>query len=602
MGRIIGIDLGTTNSCVAVIENGQPVVIPNAEGARTTPSVIAFTAKGDRLVGQIAKRQAITNPTNTLYAVKRLIGRKFNSPEVEHARKFAPFDVAESPNGDAHIRAADRLYAPPEISALVLQKLKQGAEEYLGEAVDEAIITVPAYFNDPQRQATKDAGMIAGLKVSRILNEPTAAALAYGLGGKGQNNQYVAIYDLGGGTFDISILEVSEGVMQVRATGGDTFLGGEDFDQRIVDFLVEDFAKSNSIDLSQDRMARQRLKEAAEKAKCDLSSADSTEIVLPFISADASGPKHLSTTLTRAQYESMTQDLLARTEEPCQRCLADAGLKADQINDVILVGGQTRAPQVVEIVQRVFNRKPNRSINPDECVAMGAAIQSGIMEGEVKSLVLLDVTPYTLGIETMNGTFTPIIDRNSAIPTQRARIFTTVADNQTSVELHVLQGESDMSAYNRSLARFDLTNIPPSPRGLPQIEVAFEIDSDGIVSVSALDQATGRSQSLVIHPASGINEHELERLVGETKLRQVNEKETKEKEKLLQQVSGLMANSQRTLTLLERKLSGEEKTKIQTAIMDTERLKIDDTTSTLQRSLREMEEIAQILSSAMLRP
>ncbi len=602
MGRIIGIDLGTTNSCVAVIENGQPVVIPNAEGARTTPSVIAFTAKGDRLVGQIAKRQAITNPTNTLYAVKRLIGRKFNSPEVEHARKFAPFDVAESPNGDAHIRAADRLYAPPEISALVLQKLKQGAEEYLGEAVDEAIITVPAYFNDPQRQATKDAGMIAGLKVSRILNEPTAAALAYGLGGKGQNNQYVAIYDLGGGTFDISILEVSDGVMQGRAPGGDTFLGGEDFDQRIVDFLVEDFAKSNSIDLSQDRMARQRLKEAAEKAKCDLSSADSTEIVLPFISADASGPKHLSTTLTRAQYESMTQDLLARTEEPCQRCLADAGLKADQINDVILVGGQTRAPQVVEIVQRVFNRKPNRSINPDECVAMGAAIQSGIMEGEVKSLVLLDVTPYTLGIETMNGTFTPIIDRNSAIPTQRARIFTTVADNQTSVELHVLQGESDMSAYNRSLARFDLTNIPPSPRGLPQIEVAFEIDSDGIVSVSALDQATGRSQSLVIHPASGINEHELERLVGETKLRQVNEKETKEKEKLLQQVSGLMANSQRTLTLLERKLSGEEKTKIQTAIMDTERLKIDDTTSTLQRSLREMEEIAQILSSAMLRP
>ena len=601
MGRIIGIDLGTTNSCVAVIENGQPVVIPNAEGARTTPSVIAFTAKGDRLVGQIAKRQAITNPTNTLYAVKRLIGRKFNSPEVEHARKFAPFEVAESPNGDAHIRAADRLYAPPEISALVLQKLKQSAEEYLGETVDEAIITVPAYFNDPQRQATKDAGMIAGLKVSRILNEPTAAALAYGLGGKGQKNQYVAVYDLGGGTFDISILEVSDGVMQVRATGGDTFLGGEDFDQRIIDFLVEDFMKTNSIDLSQDRMARQRLKEAAEKAKCDLSTADSTEIVLPFISADASGPKHLSTTLTRKQYEGMTQDLLSRTEEPCRRCLADAGLKADQIDDVILVGGQTRAPQVVDVVQRVFGRKPNRSINPDECVAMGAAIQTGIMEGEVKSLVLLDVTPYTLGIETMNGTFTPIIDRNSAIPTRRSRIFTTVADNQTSVELHVLQGESDMSAYNRSLARFDLTNIPPAPRGLPQIEVGFEIDSDGIVSVSALDQATGRSQSLVIHPASGINERELERLVGETKLRQVNEKETKEKEKLLQQVSGLVANSQRTLTLLERKLSAEEKTKIQTAIMDTQRLKIDDTISTLQRSLREMEEIAQILSSAMLR-
>ncbi|MEO5763362.1 MAG: Hsp70 family protein, partial [Vicinamibacteria bacterium] len=404
-----------------------------------------------------------------------------------------------------------------------------------------------------------------------------------------------------GGTFDISILEVSDGVMQVKATGGDTFLGGEDFDQRIIDFLVEDFIKSTSIDLSQDRMARQRLKEAAEKAKCDLSTADSTEIVLPFISADSSGPKHLSTTLTRLQYEAMTRDLLSRTEEPCRRCLADAGLKADQIDDVILVGGQTRAPQVVEIVQRVFGRKPNRTINPDECVAMGAAIQTGIMEGEVKSLVLLDVTPYTLGIETMNGTFTPVIDRNSAIPTRRARIFTTVADNQTSVELHVLQGESDMSAYNRSLARFDLTNVPPAPRGLPQIEVGFEIDSDGIVSVSALDQATGRSQSLVIHPASGINEHELERLVGETKLRQVNEKESKEKEKLLQQVSGLVANSQRTLTLLERKLSAEEKTKIQTAIMDTQRLKIEDTISTLQRSLREMEEVAQILSSAMLR-
>ncbi|MBP9948452.1 MAG: Hsp70 family protein, partial [Vicinamibacteria bacterium] len=350
MGRIIGIDLGTTNSCVAVIENGQPSVIPNSEGARTTPSVIAFTAKGDRLVGQIAKRQAITNPTNTLYAVKRLIGRKFNSPEVEHARKFAPFEVAEAPNGDAHIRAGDRLYAPPEISALVLQKLKQGAEEYLGETVDEAIITVPAYFNDPQRQATKDAGMIAGLKVGRILNEPTAAALAYGLGGKGQKNQYVAVYDLGGGTFDISILEVSDGVMQVRATGGDTFLGGEDFDQRIIDFLVEDFLKSTGIELSQDRMARQRLKEAAEKAKCDLSTAESTEIVLPFISADASGPKHLSTTLTRQQYEAMTQDLLSRTEEPCKRCLADAGLKPEQIDDVLLVGGQTRAPQVVEIV------------------------------------------------------------------------------------------------------------------------------------------------------------------------------------------------------------------------------------------------------------
>jgi molecular chaperone DnaK len=601
MGRVIGIDLGTTNSCVAVIENGTPVVIPNQEGARTTPSVVAFTQKGDRLVGQIAKRQAITNPTNTLYAIKRLIGRKYLSPEVEHLRKFAAFEVAESPNGDAHIRVSDRLYAPPEISALVLQKLKQAAEEYLGEPVEEAIITVPAYFNDPQRQATKDAGLIAGLKVSRILNEPTAAALAYGLGGKGQRNQAVAVYDLGGGTFDISILEVSDGLMQVRATGGDTFLGGEDFDQRIIDYLVDEFQKANSIDLRSDRKALQRLKEAAEKAKCDLSTADTTEIVLPFISADASGPKHLSATLTRPQFEEMTSDLLSRTEEPCRRCLSDAGLKPEQIDEVILVGGQTRAPQVTEIVQRVFKRKPNRGINPDECVALGAAIQTGIMEGEVKSLVLLDVTPYTLGIETMNGTFTPIIDRNAAIPTKRSRVFTTVTDNQTSVELHVLQGESDMAAYNRSLAKFDLTNIPPAPRGLPQIEVAFEIDVDGIVSVSALDQTTGRSQSVVIHPASGISEPELQRLVGETQLRQVNEKDVKEKEKLFRQLEGLVTNSQRTFTLLEKKLSADERSKIQAALGEAKKLKADDPINSLQGMLREMEGIAQVLGSAMLR-
>ena len=600
MTKIIGIDLGTTNSCVAVMEGGEPTVIPSSEGARLIPSVVAVNPKnGERTVGQVARRQAVMNPENTIFSVKRFMGRKFSDAEVQKALKVVPYKVSAAPNGDVRVTMGGKDYSPPEVSAMILQKIKADAEAYLGETITQAVITVPAYFNDSQRQATKDAGRIAGLEVLRIINEPTASSLAYGLDKK--KDETIAVYDLGGGTFDISILEVGDGVMQVRATGGDTFLGGEDFDQRIIDFLVEDFMKSNNIDLSQDRMARQRLKEAAEKAKCDLSTTDSTEIVLPFISADASGPKHLSTTLTRKQYEGMTQDLLSRTEEPCRRCLADAGLKADQIDDGSLVGGQTRAPQVVEIVQRVFGRKANRSINPDECVAMGAAIQTGIMEGEVKSLVLLDVTPYTLGIETMNGTFTPIIDRNSAIPTRRSRIFTTVADNQTSVELHVLQGESDMSAYNRSLARFDLTNIPPAPRGLPQIEVGFEIDSDGIVSVSALDQATGRSQSLVIHPASGINERELERLVGETKLRQVNEKETKEKEKLLQQVSGLVANSQRTLTLLERKLSAEEKTKIQTAIMDTQRLKIDDTISTLQRSLREMEEIAQILSSAMLR-
>src|SRR6187397_194162 len=522
------------------MEGGAPQVIPNQEGARTTPSIVGFTAKGERLVGQIAKRQALTNPKNTVFAVKRLIGRKFRAPEVEQSRKFLSYQLSEAPNGDVHIQIEDKLYSPPEISAFVLQKLKAAAEDYLGEPVEEAIITVPAYFTDPQRQATKDAGLIAGLKVSRILNEPTAAALAYGL--KNARGQFVAVYDLGGGTFDISILEMAEGLFQVRATGGDTFLGGEDFDQRVIDWLIEEFKRETTIDLRQDRMALQRLKEAAEKAKCELSTAQQTEIVLPFISADASGPKHLNTVLSRQKYEALTDDLLERTVEPCRQALADAGLKAEQVDEVLLVGGQTRAPKVGEIVRKVFGKEANRAVNPDEGIAMGAAIQTGIIAGEVKELVLLDVTPHTLGIETKDGTFTPLIERNSTIPTRKSRVFTTVADNQTKVEVHVLQGESDMAAYNKSLAKFELSNIPQAPKGVPQLEVTFEIDVNGIVSVSAQDQATGRSQSMVIHPASGINEHELERLVGETKLRQVSEKETKEKEKLLQQVSGLVAN------------------------------------------------------------
>jgi len=521
VGKVIGIDLGTTNSCVAVMEGGAPQVIPNQEGARTTPSIVGFTAKGERLVGQIAKRQALTNPKNTVFAVKRLIGRKFSSTEVDTARRYLPYGLTQSANGDVHIQIEEKIYSPPEIAAFVLQKLKAAAEDYLGEPVEEAIITCPAYFTDPQRQATKDAGLIAGLKVSRILNEPTAAALAYGL--KSARGQFVAVYDLGGGTFDVSILEMAEGLFQVRATGGDTFLGGEDFDQRVIDWLIAEFSRETSIDLRQDRMALQRLKEAAEKAKCELSTSQQTEIVLPFISADSSGPKHLNTVLTRPKYESLTDDLLERTIDPCTRCLADANLKPEQIDEVLLVGGQTRAPKVAEIVRRVFGKEPNRAVNPDEGIAMGAAIQTGIIAGEVKELVLLDVTPHTLGIETRDGTFTPLIERNSTIPTRKSRIFTTVADNQTKVEVHILQGESDMAAYNKSLAKFELTNIPPTPKGVPQIEVSFEIDVNGIVSVSAQDQATGRSHSMVIHASGGLSQSELSRLVTETRVQEQSE-------------------------------------------------------------------------------
>ena len=600
MGKVIGIDLGTTNSCVAVMEGGAPQVIPNQEGARTTPSIVGFTAKGERLVGQIAKRQALTNPRNTVFAVKRLIGRKVDSAEVVHAREFLPYLLADAPNGDVHIQVEDRAYSPPEISAFVLQKLKAAAEDYLGEPVEEAIITVPAYFNDPQRQATKDAGTIAGLKVSRIINEPTAAALAYGL--KSGKGQMVAVYDLGGGTFDISILEMSDGLFQVRATGGDTFLGGEDFDQRIIDWLIQEFQREASIDLRQDRMALQRLKEAAEKAKCELSTAQQTEIVLPFISADASGPKHLNTVLTRQQYEALTDDLLERTIEPCQNCLRDAGLKADQIDDVLLVGGQTRAPKVTDVVRRVFGREPNRAVNPDEGVAMGAAIQTGILAGEVKDLVLLDVTPHTLGIETKDRTFTAIIERNSTIPTRKGRVFTTVADNQTKVEVHVLQGESDMATYNKSLAKFELTNIPPAPKGVPQIEVAFEIDVNGIVSVSALDQATGRSQSMVIHPSGGLSQDEIGKLTSEARLHEQGERDRKEQEAVSRQLEGLLANTMRSVQALEGKLTEEEQQRILSAMEKARKARHSSDTQELKARLAEMEKAAGLIGQAMLRP
>jgi molecular chaperone DnaK len=599
---MIGIDLGTTNSCVAVMEGGVPQVIPNQEGARTTPSIVGFTAKGERLVGQIAKRQALTNPKNTVFAVKRLIGRKYDSPESREARKFLPFQLVQAPNGDVHIQIEDKVYSPPEISSFVLQKLKAAAEDYLGETVEEAIITVPAYFNDPQRQATKDAGLIAGLKVSRIINEPTAAALAYGLKSSGKAGQCVAVYDLGGGTFDITILEMADGLFQVRATGGDTYLGGEDFDQRVIDWLIGEFVRETSIDLKQDRMALQRLKEAAEKAKCELSTAQQTEIVLPFISADASGPKHLNTVLTRQRYEELTDDLLERTIEPCRRCLDDAGLKPDQIDEVLLVGGQTRAPKVAETVKKVFGKEANRAVNPDEGVAMGAAIQTGIIQGEVKDLVLLDVTPHTLGIETKDGTFTPLIERNSTIPTRKSRIFTTVADNQTRVEVHVLQGESDMAAYNKSLAKFELTSIPPAPKGVPQIEVSFEIDVNGIVSVAAQDQATGRSQAMTIHPSGGLSQAEVSRLVSETRARESEERARKDQEAVVRQLDGLVANTMRSVQALEGKLTSDEQHRILEAIEKAKKARTDSALDELRGRLLDMEKAAAIIGQAMLRP
>ncbi len=602
MAKMIGIDLGTTNSCVAVMEGGVPQVIPNQEGARTTPSIIGFTPKGERLVGQIAKRQALTNPKNTVFAVKRLIGRKFESAEVSEACKFLPFQLVPAPNGDVHIQIEEKVYSPPEISSFVLQKLKAAAEDYLGTTVEEAIITVPAYFNDPQRQATKDAGLIAGLKVSRIINEPTAAALAYGLKNTGKGGQFVAVYDLGGGTFDITILEMADGLFQVRATGGDTYLGGEDFDQRVIDWLIGEFQRETGIDLKQDRMALQRLKEAAEKAKCELSTAQQTEIVLPFISADASGPKHLNTVLTRQNYEALTDALLERTIEPCQRCLADASLRPEQIDEILLVGGQTRAPKVSEIVRRVFNKEPNRAVNPDEGVAMGAAIQTGILQGEVKDLVLLDVTPHTLGIETKDGTFTPLIERNSTIPTRKSRVFTTVADNQTRVEVHVLQGESDMAAYNKSLAKFELTNIPSAPKGAPQIEVAFEIDVNGIVSVAAADQATGRSQSMVIHASGGLSQADVGRLVAETRARESDDKAKKDHELVARQLDGLVANTMRSVQALEGKLTEEEQQRILDAISKAKKARAEGAAAELRSRLADMEKAAAIIGQAMLRP
>jgi molecular chaperone DnaK len=548
MSKVIGIDLGTTNSCVAVMEGGEPMVIPNSEGSRTTPSMVAITETDERLVGQIAKRQAIANADNTIYAVKRLIGRKFDSPEAKKSLALVPYRVISNENGDAWVEVRQKPYSPAEISAMVLQKMKQTAEDYLGEPVTEAVITVPAYFNDGQRQATKDAGRIAGLNVLRIINEPTAAALAYGLDRqKTAASEKVAVYDLGGGTFDISVLELNSGVFEVKATNGDTFLGGEDFDQRIIDYLAKKFEESNGIDLKKDRMALQRLKEAAERAKHELSSATETEINLPFICADQTGPKHLVETLTRDQLETLVMDLIDRTVEPCKTCLADAGVTTAQIDEVILVGGMTRMPRVQKKVREFFGKEAHKGVNPDEVVAIGAAVQGGVLKGQVKDVLLLDVTPLSLGVETAGGVFTKIIDKNTTIPCKKSQVFSTAMDNQPLVNVHVLQGEREMAADNKTLSRFELVGIPPAPRGVPQIEVTFDIDANGIVNVSAKDLGTGKQQIIRITASSGLTEVEIQRMIADAQKHEGEDKSKKELAELRNNADGLIYTTEKSL-------------------------------------------------------
>ena len=564
MSKIIGIDLGTTNSCIAIMSGTDPDVIANSEGGRTTPSVVAVTDKDERLVGQIAKRQAITNPENTIFSVKRLMGRRFNSKEVKAANERLPYKILDSPNGDAHVEIRGKQYSPPEVSAMILQKIKQTAEDYLGEKVTEAVITVPAYFDDSQRQATKDAGQIAGLNVLRIINEPTAASLAYGLEKK--KEERIAVYDLGGGTFDISILEIGDGVFEVKSTNGDTFLGGDDFDLRIIDWLVDEFKKDQGIDLKNDRMALQRLKEAAERAKIELSSAQETEINLPFITADASGPKHLVLKLSRSKLEQLVDDLVTRSIEPCKKALADAGISAGEINEVVLVGGMTRMPKVIERVKAFFGKEPHKGVNPDEVVAIGAAIQGGVLKGDVKDVLLLDVTPLSLGIETLGGVFTRLIDRNTTIPTKKSQIFSTAADSQTAVTIRVFQGEREMANDNKLLGQFDLVGIPPAPRGMPQIEVTFDIDANGIVHVSAKDMATQKEQSIKITASSGLSKEEVEQLVKDAEAHSEEDKKRRETVEIRNQADSLVYGTEKNLQEHGEKIPEEEKTKIQEAI------------------------------------
>ncbi|MCQ2982729.1 MAG: molecular chaperone DnaK [Treponemataceae bacterium] len=563
MGKIIGIDLGTTNSCVAVMEGGEAVVIQNSEGGRTTPSIVGFTAKGERIVGQPAKNQMVTNPANTVYSIKRFIGHRYN--ELTGEAKMVPYTVKDH-GEDVRIDIEGKEYSPQEISAFILQKMKKTAEDYLGEAVTEAVITVPAYFNDAQRQATKDAGKIAGLDVKRIINEPTAASLAYGFNKDKNNEKTVAVYDLGGGTFDISILELGDGVFEVKSTNGDTHLGGDDFDRQIINWLIAEFKTDTGIDLSQDRMALQRLREAAEKAKIDLSAQSSTEINLPFITADATGPKHLQKTLTRAKFEQMTEDLLERTKEPCRKAIADAGITVDQIDEVLLVGGSTRMPKVMQTVKEIFGKEGSKGVNPDEAVAVGAAIQGGILGGDVKDVLLLDVTPLSLGIETMGGVFTKLIERNTTIPTKKSQIFSTAADGQTAVSIHVLQGERGMASQNRTLGRFDLVGIPAAPRGVPQIEVTFDIDANGIVHVSAKDLGTGKEQSVRIESSSGLSDAEIDRMVKEAEANADADKKEREKVETRNNAESLVYQTEKTMKDMGDKISAADKQAIEDAI------------------------------------